>query len=157
MPDWLIAAGGVASALLALAGLWRLSAPARARVRSLAQRANRALDVVLGTPEIPDPDRPGEVLRPAIPDIGVRMTRQESLLEEVVLGAVEEARQSARAAAASADTAARSAAAAASSAQAAESIVATDHSRIGDLARRVEELTDAITCERTESRPCPSS
>jgi hypothetical protein len=151
LPDWLIAAGAIASALLALAGVWRLTSPARARARSLAQRANRALDVVLGTPEIPDPDRPGEVLRPAIPDIGVRMTRQETLLEQVVLGAVEEARQSAKAAAASADTAARSAAAAAASAQAAESIVASDHSRIGELALRVENLTGAIAAHPPEA------
>jgi hypothetical protein len=143
--NWLVAAGSAAGALLALAGVWKLSAPGRSRIRSVFSRANRALDVVLGTPEIPDPDRPGEVLRAAIPDIGVRMTRQETLLEQVVLGAVEEARQSAKAAAASADTAARSAAAAAASAQAAESIVASDHSRIGDLAQRVEGLTEAIT------------
>lgn len=150
MPQWLIAAGAIASALLALAGVWRLSAPGRAHIRSVLSRANRALDVVLGTPEIPDPDRPGEVLRPAMPDIGVRMTRQETLLEQVVLGAVEEARQSARAAAASADTAASSAAAAAASAQAAEAIVASDHTRIGELAQRVEDLTDAINGERAE-------
>ncbi len=124
MPDWLVTLGQVSAAILSVAALIALVVKAVPRVRAGVARMNRAVDVVLGSPAIPDPDRPGQNLRDEIPDIGVRMTRQEQLLQEVVLGSVEEARAAARSAAESAASAASSAAAAKASAEAAERIVA---------------------------------
>lgn len=137
----LLWAGGLAAALTAVIGAWQKSRPLRSRVRRSWERLNRALDVVLGTPEIPDPDRPGEVLRPAIPDLGVRMTRAEELLNQSVLGAVEQARQSAQSAADSARAAAESAAAAL---RVAESVQ--------DLPRQVTELQRTVESWQTRDR-----
>ena len=129
----LVWAGSIAGAITAIAVAWQKTKPVRGRLVRVVERFNRALDVVLGTPEIPDPDRPGEVLRHAIPDLGVRMTRAEELLSESVLGTVEQARQSAQAAAESARAAAESAAAA-------ERIAET----VKDLPRKVQELQQTV-------------
>ncbi len=131
----LIGAASVAGALLTLLALWKATAPLRRRVRHVAERANRALDVVLGTPAVIDPDTE-DVVIPARPDIGVRMTRTENLLTEVVLGAVEDARRSAAAAEASA-------AAARDSAAAARAIVERDHKRLDTLEGDIKALQAA--------------
>lgn len=141
MIEVLLWMGGIAAAIAAIIGAWQKSKPLRTRARLVWERLNRALDVVLGTPAIPDPDRPGELLRPAIPDLGVRMTRAEELLNESVLGAVEQARQSAASAADSAKAAAKSAAAAV---QIAESVK--------DLPRQVEELRRTVEQWQTKDR-----
>ena len=132
-PDWLIAAGAVATALLALAGLWRLTRPVRAWARAAAAKTSRALDVVLGTEPVTDPDT-GAVVIPARPDIGVRTARMEGMLEEVLTGAVEEAKQSAREAAASA---------------AAALAVAE---QVTEVSRKVDELTIQVTGWQTGDR-----
>jgi hypothetical protein len=94
--DWFQAAGIAAGGLLALAGVWqKILRPTVRRLRIALSRANRALDVVLGSPAVPDPDRPGELLRPEQPDIGIRMTRQEALLEDYIRASTSDAAKAA--------------------------------------------------------------
>lgn len=94
--EWLLAAGLLGGALVTLAGVWqKILRPAVRRLRTALSRANRALDVVLGSPAVPDPDRPGELLRPEQPDIGIRMTRQEALLEDYIRASTSDAAKAA--------------------------------------------------------------
>ena len=76
---------GLATLIGAILVIWRFVVPAIQRARERAARRERANDVLLGTPAIPDPDRPGEYLRPAVPDMGVRMTAVESTLGALAL------------------------------------------------------------------------
>lgn len=101
--SFVLVVGAIATALLAI---WKVGLPANRWIRRVGARANRALDVVLGQPEVPDPDRPGTVLRPAVPDIGVRVTSIETKLDVAVLHMVERAEASADRAAAAAQAAA---------------------------------------------------
>lgn len=93
----------IAQPLLALAALigavftiWKGVIPLVRSIRAMSHRAERALDVVLGTPAIPDPDRPGMLLRPAVPDMGVRMTAMETTVAALAMR--EEIQQAAKAA-----------------------------------------------------------
>lgn len=109
------------------------------KVKPSVERMNRALDVVLGTPEESDPDRPGEVRRPAVPDIGVRMTRLEDAVSQ---GSSEAFAKRAQDAAATAEEAAH---AAAQSAHAAEEATRTAQNaktiaqRAADAAQKAEQ------------------
>lgn len=104
--DALAVIGATIGVLVGVLALWKATGTLRARVARSVRRVGRAVDVVLGTPAMPDPDNPGELLKEATPDMGVRMTRQEALLQEVLIGVVEEARQTAQASLATATTAA---------------------------------------------------
>lgn len=75
----------LAGILGALGIIWRWVLPAIRKTRWFAQMGVRALEVLLGTPAIPDPDRPGEFLREAVPDMGVRMTAVESTLSTLAI------------------------------------------------------------------------
>lgn len=132
---WLIGAGTVIGALLVI---WKVVLPVWRGGRRVVGRLTRMLDVVLGTPAIPDPDRPGELLKDATPDIGVRMTSTETLLREVVLGAVAEAKEHAVSSARSAQLAAEAAAAAQASA-----------AKVEGLPDKVDRLTETV--ERWQS------
>ncbi|WNM27561.1 hypothetical protein RN607_00745 [Demequina capsici] len=100
LDDYMLAAGALAAATLAI---WKVLIPAGRRLHAWAERGGRALDILNGSPEVIDPDRPGEILRPAIPDMGVRMTAVEGLLNEFVLrdlhANVQQAREAAEGAA----------------------------------------------------------
>ncbi|EYR64279.1 hypothetical protein N866_13605 [Actinotalea ferrariae CF5-4] len=138
--DWFQAAAVIAGALLALAGVWqKILRPAVRRLRAALSRANRALDVVLGSPAVPDPDRPGELLRPEQPDIGIRMTRQEALLEDYIRATTTDA--------------AKAAEVALRVAEAAREDVAT-------LAKKVDDLTDRVdqwqSADRTKAEVATS-
>lgn len=135
---WLLGLGGVATAVLAIMGLVRATAGPRVRLSRFLQRMERANDVVLGSPEIPDPNRPGEVLREAIPDIGVRMTKQETLLEQFVVGAVEEAKHAAI-------TASEAAVKAQSAADEARRFATVSAGRFDALSEKVDGLTGQVT------------
>ena len=76
---------GLATLIGAILVIWRFVVPAIQRARERAARRDRANDVLLGTPAIPDPDRPGEYLRPAVPDMGVRMTAVEETLTALAI------------------------------------------------------------------------
>lgn len=78
----LLAAGALALAALAV---WKVVLPLARAGGRLGRRVTRAIDVLIGSPAIPDPDRPGEYLRPEVPDMGVRMTAVEGVLNEFVL------------------------------------------------------------------------
>lgn len=79
--DWII---GAAALVAALATLFIPGRKAIRAIRGMAERVNRMIDVVLGTPPMPDPDRPGEYLRPGTDDMGVRMARVEDAVKAAV-------------------------------------------------------------------------
>lgn len=133
MADWLIGAGAAATAIAALAGLWRLGRPLRAWVRSAASNISRMFEVVLGTDPVTDPDT-GTVVIPARPDIGVRTARMEAMLEEVLTGAVEEAKHAAKEAAASAAAALKVA------------------EQVTEVSRKVDDLAVQVTSWQTTDR-----
>ena len=91
--DWLIAAAAIATAILAI---WRVVIPAMRWARHAGEKANRAFDVVLGSPAIADPDRPGVILKAETRDIGMRVTSIEAKLDVAVLESVAETRELAR-------------------------------------------------------------
>lgn len=132
----LLAAGAVAGALVTLAAAWRLTAYPRRVIAGFFHRMQRLFDVVLGTPEIPDPDRPGHPLRVAVPDMGVRMSRVERRLAERSQTLAE-----ARDAAAAAESAANAAKASAECATAAAESVTQEMTA---LARRVTTLEAVV-------------
>ena len=147
-----LAWGGIASAVVIIVSALRLLGPVRRRIRSFFERMERANDVVLGSPAIPDPDRPGQVLRPAIPDIGVRMTASEeaqrttqALLTEFVVGAVEEAKHAA-------GTAARAALKAQAAADEARTFAAESAGRFTELSGQVTEMSIQITAWQETDR-----
>lgn len=79
-------------AILWLAGIigaigiiWRWVLPAIRKSQWAVKMVIRAAEVLLGTPAVPDPDRPGEFLRPAVPDMGVRMTAVEETLNALAI------------------------------------------------------------------------
>lgn len=78
----LLSLGALALAAIAV---WKVVLPALRAAVVVKQRATRALDVLNGSPAVPDPDRPGEFLRAEIPDMGVRMTAMEGVVNEFVL------------------------------------------------------------------------
>lgn len=77
----LAVAAFVAAALV----VWKVVLPMGRGVRRFLARGGRALDILNGTPAIPDPDRPGEYLRPEMPDMGVRMTTVEAKLDAIAI------------------------------------------------------------------------
>ncbi len=95
--DWLAFYGGILAAVVALTVLWRsVVRPVARWLKRGGEKLNRAFDVLLGTAPVPDPDRPGELLHEGTPDIGVRMTRTETLLQVVLMGAVEDSKDAAK-------------------------------------------------------------
>lgn len=76
---------GIATLIGALLVIWRFVVPAIQRARIRAARQARANDVLLGTPALPDPDHPGQNLREAVPDMGVRMTSVEDKLDAIAI------------------------------------------------------------------------
>lgn len=112
LPDWLAIVTVLGSLAAAVLATWKVALPAYRVVRRVTIRAGRALDVVLGTPEVLDPDRPGEVLKLAVPDIGVRVTSIQDKLDVAVLHHVERAEAAAEKSATAAEAASRDAAAA---------------------------------------------
>lgn len=88
----LIILGSVAGAILTI---WKLVLPGIGIARRRWQRKERMYDVVLGTEAIPDLDRPGEFLRPAVPDMGIRMASVEGTIREYILRDAEAARRAA--------------------------------------------------------------
>jgi hypothetical protein len=142
MSAGIIAAGSVAGALVALGAAWRLTAGGRRTIAGFFHRMQRLFDVVLGTPEIPDPDRPGHPLRVAVPDMGVRMSRVERRLAERSQTLAE-----ARDAAAAAECAANAAKASAKSATAAAASVAQEMTA---LARRVTTLEAVVNPQQVQ-------
>lgn len=133
MTDQILALSLLAGAVVTIAGAVKLVPPVVRRVRSFVSRIGRAVDVVLGTPEVVDPDT-GEVVIPARPDMGVRQARTEQLLEHAVVALVEESAANSR-------SAATSAAAAAQSAEAARQYMTQDHAIVHELVRKVDDLT----------------
>lgn len=98
--------GSATAALLAALAVWqKIVRPTGSRVRGLLGKAERAFDVVLGTPAVLDPDRPGHELRPAMPDIGVRMSAIEDRMTDEALLTAQAALKTAEAASTTASTA----------------------------------------------------
>lgn len=92
LAEVVVAAGAVTGSALTV---WKVVIPVSKVVRKSLKRFERAIDVVVGTPEIPDPDRPGQLLRPAIPDIGARVTAVEDVLHQTIVRHAERAEQAA--------------------------------------------------------------
>lgn len=78
----------LAGIIAALGIIWRFVLPAIRKTRWFTQMGIRAFEVLLGTPAVPDPDRPGEFLRPAVPDMGVRVTSLEEKLDAMAIGKI---------------------------------------------------------------------
>lgn len=97
--DVIIALGSVVAALLTI---WKVILPAIRWGRRRAERRERMYDVVLGTEAIPDLDRPGQYLRPAVPDMGVRMAAVEGAVTGFIAQEAAAARHAAERAAADA-------------------------------------------------------
>lgn len=75
----------LAGILGALGIIWRWVFPAIRKSQWAVKMVIRAAEVLLGSPAVPDPDRPGHFLREAVPDMGVRMTAVEEKLDAIAI------------------------------------------------------------------------
>jgi hypothetical protein len=119
--EWII---GVAAIAAASVTIWKVVLPGIRIGSQSIKSVARARDVLLGKAEVPDPDRPGELIQPAVPDLGVRITRVEDLVGENLIGVLTTTKESATSAR---ESAAASAQSARSSAVSAEMARATTH------------------------------
>lgn len=150
---WLLAAAPYATALVVVVGAVKLVPPAVSGARRVMGKMNRLFDVVLGTPEMPDPDRPeGPPLRPAVADMGIRMARTEELLEQALAGQVQSALLAATAASKDATTAIEVAQAATKAAEQTSADVQTVRTEVRDLSRQVTDMAQQMTVWQTGDR-----
>lgn len=136
--DWLI---GLSAVLVAAGVIWKVVVPCVRKGRRWGRSIGRMRDVLLGKPEVPDPDRPGQLLEEAVPDLGVRVTRVEDLVARNIVTMMETTHENAASAKASASASAESARAAAESAETSRLATIEQSRRIGDLESAVEGFT----------------
>jgi hypothetical protein len=147
-PDITNLLGVVGGILLTWIAVWKGVFPLIRFAKMCFARLGRALDVLIGVDAIPDPDHPGEILRPAIPDIGVRVTSIEDKLDVTVVKHVERA----EAASLRSQFASEAAQSAAEDAARDSSLALT---AVDELRVKVEELQEITTGRRAEDAPLP--
>lgn len=100
---------GAAALATALTVIWATTGKVRRKIATSVRRAQRMVDVVAGTPAVPDPDHPGQFLRPEVPDMGIRMTAVEEAMVTVLAHATRDAQAAAERSERAAERAARDA------------------------------------------------
>lgn len=75
----------VAAVLAAGAAIWAAGRRGFRKARTGVKSMGRVIEVIIGSPAVPDPDRPGEFIRPEVPDMGVRMTAVEDKLDAIAI------------------------------------------------------------------------